>query len=192
MDLINRTDDLNDYIVYPTGKSYPTYNHYLVDTKALTTDLGMSQKFENVNITLSSPDYQEEFVQEDTESTQPAASTIEENQAEILEGEEQSSEQSEVPKPKKEISKSTADRISKAKKNSKVNRQQKPREVSKRNGIQTMTDQELSWFNDIIGANYLTVVKGVDKVLTSGGVEAWGYYHQGMVTLAESGEAGTA
>lgn len=59
-------------------------------------------------------------------------------------------------------------------------------------GFEVISEKELDWFRDRFGSDFLTVVKGVDRILSIGGVEAFGWYHNAMVTLAELGEIGTA
>src|SRR5690606_162532 len=57
-------------------------------------------------------------------------------------------------------------------------------------GFERITQKELDWFKRNIGDEFLVVAKGVDRVLAQG-VEAFGYFHDGLVTLAELGEVGT-
>ena len=54
-----------------------------------------------------------------------------------------------------------------------------------------ITDRELQWFKDNIGEQFLTIAKGVDKIIAKGGVEAFGQYHNALVTVAEQSSEGT-
>lgn len=57
--------------------------------------------------------------------------------------------------------------------------------------FETITEKELQWFKDTYGEEFLTIAKNIDKIVTEGGIEAFGMYYNAMVTLAEKGEAGT-
>lgn len=59
------------------------------------------------------------------------------------------------------------------------------------NGFEIISKKELNWFKDTIGEQYLTIAKRVDKVKTNG-QQAFGYYQNAMVTIAEFAEVGTA
>lgn len=52
-------------------------------------------------------------------------------------------------------------------------------------------NQELAWFKDAFGEEGLVVAKGVDRVYSRGGQEAFGIYHNALVTLADFAEEGT-
>ena len=58
-------------------------------------------------------------------------------------------------------------------------------------GFKTVTDRELTWFKTTFGDEFLSVAQSVDRVIANGGVEAFGVYHDALVTLAELSEEGT-
>jgi hypothetical protein len=57
--------------------------------------------------------------------------------------------------------------------------------------FETITEKELQWFKETYGEEFLTIAKNIDKIVTEGGVEAFGMYYNAMVTLAEKGETGS-
>lgn len=58
-------------------------------------------------------------------------------------------------------------------------------------GFKVITEKELTWFKDTIGEEFLQITKGVDRVIANGGIEAFGLYHNALVTVADLSETGT-
>lgn len=58
-------------------------------------------------------------------------------------------------------------------------------------GYNHIGDKEIAWFNSAFGTDSLEVVKNVDRIYTKGGREAFGIYHNALVTLADFAEEGT-
>ena len=57
--------------------------------------------------------------------------------------------------------------------------------------FKSMSKKEVNWFKEIIGENYLSIAQRVDRVKANG-QQAFGYYQNAMVTIAEFAEVGTA
>lgn len=55
-----------------------------------------------------------------------------------------------------------------------------------------VTNEELEWFKEKFGEQGLTVLERVKWIRTSKGINAWGFYQNGLVTIAREGKAGTA
>lgn len=58
-------------------------------------------------------------------------------------------------------------------------------------GFKVMTPEEITWFTDRYGKEALAIAEDVDRILSAGGLEAFGYYHNALVTLAGMAETGT-
>jgi len=58
-------------------------------------------------------------------------------------------------------------------------------------GYEIIGDKELEWFKDTYGDEFLAIAKGVDRIMATGGVEAFGVYHNALVTIADYAETGT-
>ncbi len=58
-------------------------------------------------------------------------------------------------------------------------------------GYNNITEKELSWFTDAFGEESLQIAKNVDRIYTKGGEEAFGIYHNALVTLADFAEEGS-
>lgn len=54
-----------------------------------------------------------------------------------------------------------------------------------------VTQKELNWFTERFGDEALSLAKDVDKVISKGGLEAYGIYHNALVQLAQFAEEGT-
>lgn len=61
----------------------------------------------------------------------------------------------------------------------------------KAEGFSIITEQELTWFKENIGPEFLSIAKGVDRIIANGGIEAFGVYHNALVTIADFAETGT-
>ena len=57
--------------------------------------------------------------------------------------------------------------------------------------FKSISKKEVNWFKEIIGENYLSIAQRVDRVKANG-QQAFGYYQNAMVTIAEFAEVGTA
>ena len=60
------------------------------------------------------------------------------------------------------------------------------------NGYDLMTETEKNWVTERFGEEALDVVNRVKYMTLKDGRQAWGYYHQGLMTVAEGALAGTA
>jgi hypothetical protein len=58
-------------------------------------------------------------------------------------------------------------------------------------GFKVMGEKELSWFERHIGDEFLQIAKGVDRILSKKGYEAFGLYQNALAKVAEMGEEGT-
>jgi len=58
-------------------------------------------------------------------------------------------------------------------------------------GFQVMSPKEIEWFTERFGEDALEIIQSVDRVIGARGIEAFGYYHNALVRLAEFGEVGT-
>lgn len=54
-----------------------------------------------------------------------------------------------------------------------------------------ITPRELEWFKSTFGEEFLSIAHGVDRIVASNGLEAFGLYHDALVQLAQLGEVGT-
>ena len=173
--------NLNSEILYTdpaTGKEHGNYYNFILDTNAIQTDLpgsktlafgeDSSYSFENAGLHL------------DPNGEQV---TIEVTEDEIVEDikniEDQPKPDTSTPLPPDE------DPIEKY-----YGFEGKPREATVK-GFDVITEKELSWFKDAFGEEFLSIAKGVDRIIANGGVEAFGIYHNAMVTLADFAETGT-
>tara|TARA_R110002020_G_scaffold229316_4_gene440059 strand:+ start:4767 stop:22040 length:17274 start_codon:yes stop_codon:yes gene_type:complete len=69
----------------------------------------------------------------------------------------------------------------------------KLREVNVNNvSYDILTDQEVDWFKEKFGEQGLNVLSRVKWIRVSKGINAWGFYQNGLVTLAKEGKEGTA
>lgn len=59
-------------------------------------------------------------------------------------------------------------------------------------GYATISEKELEWFKSHLGEDALSIAKDVDRVISKGGKEAFGIYHNALVRLAQFSEEGTA
>lgn len=59
-------------------------------------------------------------------------------------------------------------------------------------GFSIITEKELQWFKDNIGEEFLEVAKGVDRIYSKGGQEAFGIYYNGLARVAQFSPEGTA
>lgn len=55
-----------------------------------------------------------------------------------------------------------------------------------------MTQNEVDWLTSQLGAKNINMVHGVDRVISIGGQEAFGWFENAMVTIAENAEMGSA
>jgi len=51
-------------------------------------------------------------------------------------------------------------------------------------GYEVIGDKELEWFKDTYGEEFLAIAKGVDHIMATGGIEAFGVYHNALATVA--------
>ena len=180
-------DGRTEYRDKISGKKYNSYLDYILETGALTTSVPADAPFEGVGVWLGNKPAD----RSDTSSRlDPTADDRNAKQAAAVEETKKTVKpktKPEAPKPKTE-NKTAADLLNKFRKDMNA----KPRLVmGKTKGFKKLNKAELDWFKDIIGDQYLSVAQGVDTVLLNG-KDAFGFYHNAMVTIAEGAATGTA
>lgn len=196
-DFANSSQPFNDI----WGMGHANYNQYVVDNDMYTTDVVPdARKFEGSSIRITP--ISENLSTADPLTGEPVTTEKEiataEKEAKKYEArEEKNNQEKEVPKPT--VANPVADRVSEnfnyEKAGDDILDQLDPtklRRFGKANGYARMAPAEINWMKKHVGADNITLIKGVDRVLAVGGRQAFGYYHNGMVTLAEMAETGTA
>lgn len=163
-----------------TGKEYRNYYTYLKETNSVTTDLPEGYSFFNSTIYLD-----------------PQISTtrtvVEPVTKEIIQPPRPTVEQKVVPPAPP-----TPEKPSGKKKNidwdklADEDTDTRYRLVSASTGtFKVISQKELNWMQDKFGPEYLTIAQGVDRVISEYGLEAFGYYHNAHITLAQLAEEGS-
>lgn len=166
----------HEYVDLVTDEKYPTYYDFLVKTETATAkvpgSVGIgsgadnSYSFYNSGLRLN---------------VNPNSITV----TESVEGQVTLEDKSAIPPPvetKKSEGKTRRERI--------LGQSEKTRLVTKE-GFETIGEKEYEWFTSVFGESSLEIIKDVDRVLSKGGKEAFGIYHNALVKLAELGETGT-
>lgn len=172
-----REESLNsehEYIDQVTGEKYPTYYDFLVETQTATAKVpgsagigfgeDNSYSFYNAGLHLNT-------------NVNPVVVTQEQMGGQVV-----LEDKTPIPPPveTKKSTKSRRERIL----------GEKTRLVHQQ-GFEIIRPKEYEWFTSIFGESSLEVIRDIDRVLSKGGLEAFGIYHNALVKLAELGETGT-
>lgn len=163
-----------------TGKEYPSYYDYLKETSSVSTDLPEGYSFFNATIYL------------DTNGKTSTEATVNPATKEVVPSTKPDIEQTIItpkesttkPSPKKK--KIDWDRLASEGEEERYRLLGTP--VAP---FRVMSDRELSWMQTAFGNEYLSIAEGVDRVISTGGLEAYGYYHNAMISLAQLSEEGS-
>lgn len=179
-----------DYVDIVTGITYPTYYDYLKATNTITTDLPEGYSIFNATIYLDPNAEETSVVNPITKEVEKTAKPTPTLAPKPAEPEVKTVEEAEKPKeekPKEEPKKSTDWR-----KDAEENLDQFFR-ISRTTGTYNVIgEQEWEWLKAKFPDNYLSIAESVDRVMSDGGVYAFGYFHNAMITLAQFAEEGTA
>lgn len=173
---LNREDTFVDIF----GKSYKNYYEYLKATASITTDLPAGYSFFNATI------YLDPVIKSTRTTVEPVTKEVIEPVRPIVQ--QQIIEEKPATETKKTGKRRKIDWDQAADEETDT----RYRLVSKVTGpFKVISQKELDWMQDKFGPEYLSIAQGVDRVLSIGGLEAFGYYHNAHILLSQLAEEGT-
>lgn len=173
-----REESINSELPYTdlaTGTQYPNYFDFLVKTETATAKVpgsptighgeDNSYSFHNVGVRINA-----------------TINPVSVEQKEDLDTDIIIKDEQEVPKPDTEV------------------QSQNPiedyydtkfRKATNLEGFKTISQKELDWFTEHIGQDSIELARDIDRIISKGGVEAFGLYHNALVRVAQFAETGT-
>lgn len=171
---INREDQFTDV----TGKTYPNYYEYVKSTNSISTDLPNGYSFYNATA------YLEPNIKSGKANVVSKSATVE-----IVKSDPKEIIQEIAPaKEPKKTTKKKIDWDKEAEEGLNERFRLTSQSVAP---FKVMSEKELSWMKDKFGEDFLSIAEGVDRVISKGGLEAFGYYHNAMIKLAQLAEEGS-
>ncbi|UCD07778.1 MAG: hypothetical protein JSW41_02305, partial [Candidatus Aenigmatarchaeota archaeon] len=167
-----------------TDTPYDSYLDFIIATSPLVTSVNPQNPFMDAGVSLNPVDT-EVSATEDTSKNPDVEKQLNEEVEQLDKPKKRDTKPRKQKADKKTGNTAADEKIKKARERAK----KKLRRYQPMKGMQVMTDAEWNWLKTTYGAN-LNVAKGMDRVLADG-KDAFGYYHNAMITLAEGAAAGT-
>ncbi len=162
-----------------TGKEHKNYYEYLRDTASVTTDLPEGFSYFNSTIYL------------DTNISDRQGRTVNAGTKEVVQSTKPEVKQTVVPPKEEQVVKTKKKKIDWEKLGNEGLEERYRLSSIAAPTFKVMSEAELAWMQDRFGEEFLSIAKGVDRVISVGGLEAFGYYHNAMIKLAQLAEEGS-
>lgn len=167
--------NLENRFVDVLGNSYKNYYEYLKATNSATTDLPAGYSIFNSTIYLDANIQEKSAVEPITKEVikTPKPKAIEK-----------------IASPKESTEPKKTGKRGDISERGRKGREKRFRLTTPTGTFRTIGEKELSWMRDKF-SDYLSIAEGVDRVISDGGLEAYGYFHNAMIRLAQFAEEGS-